>query len=382
MPTALRDAWFIARHDLLHSLREKETILWVFIMPIMFFYFIGTITSGMGGQPTGKERLSIEMPDDAGLVAAEVTRRLEAAGFQVVPAKSQEDFDASARRLAIPNDFTQSVLAGKKAVVRFSHKDGDQSAQYDQVRVARAVYTVLADLVVSSSLDEEPTQETFQRLREMPHHLRLEIESAGERKKIPTGFEQAIPGNMVMFTLMVLLTSGTVSVITERRLGVLRRLAATPISRASIVSGKWAFRLMLSFVQIGFAMIAGSILFGMKWGPDLPMILLVLMGWGGLCASLALLLGSLMSSEGQAVAIGVLSGNALGALGGCWWPIEIAPPWMQSLAICLPSGWAMDAMHRLISFRSGAASALPHLLILIAATVLIGALAARRFRFQ
>jgi ABC-type multidrug transport system permease subunit len=135
-------------------------------------------------------------------------------------------------------------------------------------------------------------------------------------------------------------------------------------------------------VQIGFAMIVGSLVFGMRWGDDLPMVLLVLAGWGGLCASLALLLGSLVSTEGQAVAIGVLTGNALGALGGCWWPIEIAPSWMQSLAICLPSGWAMDAMHRLISFRAGAASALPHVLVLFTAALLAGTAAARRFRFQ
>jgi ABC-2 type transport system permease protein len=139
---------------------------------------------------------------------------------------------------------------------------------------------------------------------------------------------------------------------------------------------------MLSFVQIGFAMLAGSLFFGMRWGPDLPMVVLVLVGWGGLCASLALLLGSLASTEGQAITIGVLTGNALGALGGCWWPIEIAPSWMQSLAICLPSGWAMDAMHRLISFRSGAASAVPHVCVLFASTLLVGAVAVRRFRFQ
>lgn len=378
----LRDAWFIARSDLVHTLRERETIMWVFIMPVMFFYFIGTVTSGMAGQATGRDRLAVQIPADAGFLAEEVARRLEAGGFQIVQSKSPDEFAASPRRLTIPGGFTANVLAGRKAVVNFSRDNADQSGQYDQVRVARAVYTVLADLMVNNSDAEEPSPETFQRLAEMPRNLRLEVVPAGQRKEIPSGFEQAIPGTMVMFTLVVLLTSGAVTVISERRLGVLRRLTATPISRASIVLGKWGSRLMLGFVQIGFAMIVGSLLFGMKWGPALPMILLVLVGWGGLCASLALLLGSLATTEGQAVAVGVLAGNALGALGGCWWPIEIAPPWMQSLAICLPSGWAMDAMHRLVSFRAGAASAVPHVLVLFTATFIVGAMAARRFRFQ
>jgi hypothetical protein len=41
-------------------------------------------------------------------------------------------------------------------------------------------------------------------------------------------------------------------------------------------------------------------------------------------------------------------------------PIEIAPAGMQSLAITLPTGWAMDPMHRLLHFGDPAAAALPH----------------------
>jgi hypothetical protein len=65
----------------------------------------------------------------------------------------------------------------------------------------------------------------------MPRALKLEVQSGGQRQEIPTGFEQAIPGTMVMFTMIVLLTSGAATLVAERRLGVLRRLAATPISR-------------------------------------------------------------------------------------------------------------------------------------------------------
>jgi ABC-type multidrug transport system permease subunit len=241
---------------------------------------------------------------------------------------------------------------------------------------------VLADLAACSAAGSEPGPEVFRRLAGMPRTLRLDVRAGGKRTKIPTGFEQAIPGTMVMFTLLVLLTSGTAGIVYERRLGVLRRLASTPISRGSIVLGKWCGRLALSLVQIGFAMITGTVLFGMRWGPDLPMILLVLLGWGGLCASLALLLGSLVETEGQAIGIGVLTSNALAALGGCWWPIEITPSWMQSIARLVPTGWTMDALHRLISFQAGAASALPHTIVLFAAALAVGWQAARHFRFQ
>lgn len=71
----------------------------------------------------------------------------------------------------------------------------------------------------------------------------------------------------------------------------------------------------------------------------------------------------------------------LAALGGCWWPIEVAPAWMQQLQMFTPTGWTMDALHKLISFDMAWQSALPHMAILIIATFFIGWVASKRFRF-
>ena len=120
----------------------------------------------------------------------------------------------------------------------------------------------------------------------------------------------------------------------------------------------------------------------MQWGPDLGMIVLVLAAWAAFCASAGLALGNLARTDRQAAGFGVLATNVLAALGGCWWPIEITPPWMQTLQKALPTGWTMDALHKLISFEAGAGSALADVTALIVATVLVAALAARRFRFQ
>ncbi len=51
---------------------------------------------------------------------------------------------------------------------------------------------------------------------------------------------------------------------------------------------------------------------------------------------------------GKVSGLGVLMANGLAALGGCWWPIEVTPQWMQTI---MPTGWTMDAMHKLISFQ-------------------------------
>jgi ABC-type multidrug transport system permease subunit len=82
------------------------------------------------------------------------------------------------------------------------------------------------------------------------------------------------------------------------------------------------------------------------------------------------------------VGIGVLASNVLAALGGCWWPIEVTPDWMQRLALFLPTGWAMDALHKLVNFGAPPTAVLPHLAVMIAASVVAAGLSARVFRFQ
>ena len=80
--------------------------------------------------------------------------------------------------------------------------------------------------------------------------------------------------------------------------------------------------------------------------------------------------------------IGVLSSNVLAALGGCWWPIEITPAWMQQFAMALPTGWTMDALHKLISFQSSPMTVLPNVAVLFGTALMAGWLARRRFQFQ
>jgi ABC-type multidrug transport system permease subunit len=99
-------------------------------------------------------------------------------------------------------------------------------------------------------------------------------------------------------------------------------------------------------------------------------------------ASVGLLLGSLARTEAQAAAIGVIASNALAALGGCWWPIEVTPGWMQKLQLFLPTGWAMDALHKLVSFEASPVTVIPHIVAMAVGAALVLVMATRVFRFE
>ena len=378
----LRHAWFIALHDLKHMLRARETLLWTFVMPIVFFFFIGSITGGFArrGGPA-RDPLILETSPDAGFLSDRLEHRLRETGFEIV-SPDDADPEKETARLTIPPGFTDSVLAGHRIPVTLTRPgEAGIRGDYDRFRVERAVFGLLGQLIAASEVGQ-PTAEGLAIVAAAPQTVRLEVAAAGKRRIVPTGFEQAVPGTMVMFTLILLLTSGAVLLIFERQEGLLRRLASSPLDRSTILLGKWGGRMMLGLIQIGFAMIVGALLFHVRWGPNLPMLLVVLFFYGGLCAFLGLLLGSLARSEGQAVGIGVLASNVFAALGGCWWPIEITPPWMQKLALVFPTGWAMDALHKLVSFEAPPTSVLMHLFVFSLAIAVVWWGAARVFRFQ
>jgi len=279
-------------------------------------------------------------------------------------------------------EYIPCVLNGPAAEIELAYPVGSRFIGYDIYRVTRAADELLADLTVLANQGRAPDQVQLAAFATEPRKLQLRVESAGPARKLILGFQQTVPGFIVMFTLFVSLTSGSVLLIAERRKGVLRRLVSTPISRASLVAGKLGARLSLGLIQVAIAMLVGRFWLHMDWGgQNLWAVLVLLAAYTTFCAALGLALASIARDESQALAAGVIASCVLAAIGGCWWPVEVTPPWMQQAALLLPTGWTMNGLHKLISYGEGPASVAPHVVALMGAALLASYVAVKRFRF-
>ena len=383
----MKNVFFIAWHDVRYQLRQSGTIVWLFVMPPIFFYFIGTVTSGFSGTISGgRSSPVVVVADTPGFLQEQINLRLRENDFEpewrteVIP---DAEGKLPRRILTFGDNLSDKVVAGEQVSASYETRASSLAREYEAIRIQRGMYTVLADVVVADGKSETPlSAEALTSLNAETRIWQLEVSTAGQRQEIPSGFDQAIPGIVVMFTLLVLLTSGSSMLVVERTQGLLRRLASAPMTRTEVVAGKWGGRMVLATMQIGFAVLVGTFLFEMRWGPDILMIVIVLACWAAFCASAGLLLGSLARTDSQAAGVGVLTANVLAALGGCWWPIEVTPDWMQGLQKLMPTGWAMDALHKLISFEAGALSAVPHVATLLVGTLVVTALAINRFKYE
>ena len=275
----------LARTDLKLALRERSTILWLFIMPAVFFYFIGTVTQGGVGFTDSTVELLVENRD-GGFLSQHLESRLEENLFSIIradeiPPVADGEEPAKYRRLVIPPGFTEQLRAQMPVTVSFEGLQSGFGNQYDLFRVQKAAYSVLGDLIVVKSTGAVISPDELVLATAEPRGVQLLVSPAGRQMQIPSGFQQAIPGTLVMFTLLVLLTSGAAMLVDDREKQLLRRLASAPLTRGQVVMGKWAGRMALATVQIGVAVgLSFTPIFDMDWGQALPMVVVILLDKG------------------------------------------------------------------------------------------------------
>jgi len=358
----LKNILFIAKKDFHYSLKEKTLLMWLFIMPLVFFGFIGSTTGGLsGGNSNTVTNVALweSQPGDAENIplAKQIIYRLEKESFNVIVFNEVNDkeerkyhFENYTRRLWLPENLQEKLDGGEQIIIDYASKASGLTQDRDQFSIEKALYQTLGDVLSVKKLSETDSQISFDAVNKLTRNINVDIQSAGEKQEIPSGFNQAVPGILVMFIMMIALSSGSLSLFLERQSGVLKRLAATPLTHQEIILGKWLGKWFITILQLVYGMFMGWLLFKIHWGNHLIAIVIILLLWAAFNSALAVLLGSFAKSEGQVSAISTVSSLLLAALGGCWWPIEITPMWMQNLAKFLPTGWIMDILHQLMYF--------------------------------
>jgi len=345
---------FIGGNDLRIFLRNRMSWVWLILMPMAFVYFMGFAVRGPRDPSNPRPTVRVENLD-RGFLGGAFVDHLGAQGMDVLPPTNRS---AAPRGIRVPVDFTERVLRGEQGLVELSSRadaNADAGAMVE-LRLVRALVAINSDLIEHAARAGAATAPTAEALRELRMRtnppVRLEATFAG-RRPMPAGFNLSLPGNLVMYMMMNLLIFGGASLAAERRGGLLRRLSVHPIRPADLVMGKLCGLMLLALVQIVVFLVVGQLALKVPIAPHLGAILLTLVVYAWVVASLGLLIGAVCSSEDKVVGLALLCTLVMAALGGCWWPLELAPPLFKTIAHLIPTGWAMDILHQLISFGSG-----------------------------
>ena len=199
---------------------------------------------------------------------------------------------------------------------------------------------------------------------------------------MPSGFAASAPAMLVMFMLINTVIYSAILLAQEKQTRCLARLASQPVDRFSLLTGKLLGRLGLAIAQSVILLIVGRLLYRVYWGPSPVGLLLLLVCLGLACASLGIMLGALLRTVEQASALGWILPLFLSAIGGCWWPLEIVPHWMQVAGHISPAAWAMGALHGLMSFGRGAEVVVVPSLVLLGYAAVFIAIGAKKLQVE
>jgi len=366
--------------DLRLFMKSKASYIWLFAVPLAFVYFMGFANRGPGDPYNRRPPVLVENYDTNYLGRV----FLDELGAQDMRLINPTNHESAARTIRIPTNFTERVLSGAQSKVGFYQRDGsaESDAAIIEVRLVRALIAMNSHLLEAATQTNAPATITEQQLREVmkkPNPVSLKATFAG-RQPVPSGFNFSLPGNLVMYLMMNLMIYGGASVAAERRNGVIRRLMVHPVTKLELVMGKIYGLILLGAVQIIFFLAVGKFVLGVNLGANLPAVTLTLLVFGWVGGSMGVLVGSLLASDDRVTGVCVLAGLLMGALGGCWWPLELAPPGLQKVALCLPTGWALKALNQLISFGSGFDAIILPLAVLLGFGLAANLLAARFFK--
>jgi ABC-type multidrug transport system permease subunit len=183
-----------------------------------------------------------------------------------------------------------------------------------------------------------------------------------------------------MYLLMNLMIFGGSLVAAERRSGVLRRLSINPVRRSELIFGRLYGLMLLAAVQIAYFLLIGQFLFKVNIGDHIVAVAFVALMFAWVACSLGVLVGCLVRAQDKIVGLCLLVVLPMAALGGCWWPLEITPDYMQKAAHLMPTAWALDGLHQLITFGGGFAQVWPVIGVLAAYGLAANLAAVKFFR--
>ncbi len=373
----LQRIFHVAVNDLRIMVRDKVFFFWTLVFPLLFIVLFGLLYKASDSAPAVAELTVVNL--DEGRWSAYFLDKIKAPGIELKMAESAPDeFN---RLLVLPADFSAKIEARRDQALAFKKRDGasTKAAARVETRLIQAIARVLSELVLYGDGDLSKFLDSHAEFRDL-----VQVKSRFPEntvKVVPSGFDHSIPGTTIQFIMMMVIIYGGITVMEDRKKGILGRMLFSPLSTFDVFQAKLAGRWLMGLLQALILIVVGKIFFRLNLG-NFPLSLLVIAIFALAMAALSVFIGSLCRKEDMIIGLAVLLANMFAGLGGCWWPIEIVPLGVRKVAMISPAYWAMDALHKLRFFQGGLGDILPNLGVLLTLSIVLSVLAGRYFKIR
>jgi ABC-2 type transport system permease protein len=170
--------------------------------------------------------------------------------------------------------------------------------------------------------------------------------------------------------------------LTERQLGLWKRLRAAPISRVVLLGAKAISGATIALLSLGVTFAFGMAVFGIRVEGSWPGFLAVCVATALMASSFGLLIAALGRTPQATRGVAILAVLLMVMLGGAWVPSLVFPAWLQKITLVIPARWAVDGLDATTWRGVDFMGVLPAIAVLLGFAAVFGALAVARFRWD
>ena len=367
------NSWLIAANLARRTIGTVKGILLFIALPaVIISSMVGLVTSTGGGS-----RATVGYADlDESEASRHIVRALEQTGrYKLVRYETdRETADMVAEREAatgfvIPAGFEADWLAGLRpelTIIRLMLDEASAMLEMDLDSIVRTMNeaAALTDTAGGGAVRDAAMAVLNQHLQGLVGGEKIDTQRGGSLDFLSIGFS-------LMF-LMMLINQSVTLVVEDRRNQTMARVYAAPVRSFDIAAGNFIGSVFIGTLQVLAiaALIRG--VFGYDFGVPAWMQIVIMECFILASLGMASAVAGFIRNTKQLAVINTLIMTPTCMIGGCFWPIEIMPAFMQKLANFVPQKWAIEAMTLGAAGETLSGIALPLGILLLFAAVLLG----------
>lgn len=331
-------------------IRDKATLFFTFLMPLMFLAIFGLIFNDVG-----TSRTQLGVVGDGPVIAA-----LENVGALEL---TRLDDAGAAREQVRAGDLPAYVeQRGETITLRFAASDQTSAG------AVRAIVDGVVNRANVAATGQPPA---------------FTLDAAQVEDSSLQPIQYMVPGILSWAVSIAAVFGAALTFVNWRRKQVLRRLWLAPVRPRTVLTSRVLVALGVAllqfavFVGVGMLPIFGLQLTG-QWWLAVPLLLLGTLSF----FSIGMLVGAFCKTEEAASGVANLITLPMAFLSGTFFPIDAAPAWLRTVSNAFPMRHLNDGMLDVMVRGQGASALLVPVVVLLGFTVVVGLAAGKVFRWE
>ncbi|HET9999287.1 MAG TPA: ABC transporter permease [Ktedonobacteraceae bacterium] len=411
----MKNLWYIARKDLLQTVKDRSSLFFMLVMPLVLITVIGlafgsffgngssqiAITVAMSNQdngPVGKAivqalnidtaslKVTVNQFSNAEQVKDQVANNSNVNAGVVIPANASNTLITASSNGTLPKNLVQvyslpSTSDTRPTIIQniVTNVLTSEVAGSTAVGQVYGVCNQSGNHCGQSSINAQSIASTVGQASAQGGNSAVQTLTAGKATSF-NNFDQVVPGYAIFFALFgINAVAGTI--LQEKEDGTFRRLLIAPVQRYALLGGKLLAQFILTLAQLTVLFAVGYFAFHLTIG-SWPGVIALIVGASFATTGLGILLVSIVKTRRQLNPVVTLVVLITSAIGGAWWPLFVEPQWMQNIAKLGVTAWAMEGLNGVMILGKDFMQIAPDVLGLLVYGLICFFVATRLFRFQ